>query len=657
MAPSDSLPIVHVALIGNPNTGKSTLFGALVGTQQRVGNYPGVTVEKKTGRFATESRCYDVVDLPGLYSLSPRGRDEMVVLDLLLGRISDTPPIDLIVFIADATNLRRNFYLLSQLLELELPTVVALNKLDLAEEHGEAVDVERLQSRLPVPVVPIQANRGRGIDDLKHALDRLEVGRPNKPETPLPAVIEAEVAELAPYLEEFFGCMSPGITSHWFARRLLLDEGGYLEAMLHGGPGCPRRRHHHRHGRDDRGCGRGELLNRLMIARRRLVEQGCRIPGVEPEARYAWAETILDGVASPSKHDRVNLSDRLDRVLTHPVWGTSIFALVMFVVFQAVFSWAQPLMKGIESGIGSLGDVLMARLAETTLAGGAVESLLVHGVLGGVGSVLSFLPQILILFVFIALLEQCGYMARAAFLMDKLMSRVGLNGKSFIPLLCSYACAIPGIMAARVIDNERSRLVTILIAPLMTCSARLPIYTLLIGAFVPQRRFLGGLVNLQGLVLIGLYVFGAVTAVAVAAVLKRTLLRGTSPPLLMEMPAYQWPSLRTVFFRVYERGWLFVKAAGTMILAVSILVWAALYYPRPAEVGAAFAPRRAALEASLDRIAADEPGRSAIESELAQLDRDVEAAYQRQSVLGRMGRFIEPVVRPLGWDWRIGSAV
>ncbi|HBO42868.1 MAG TPA: ferrous iron transport protein B, partial [Planctomycetaceae bacterium] len=565
MSSSDLLPIVHVALIGNPNTGKSTLFGAMVGAQQRVGNYPGVTVEKKTGRFVTESRRYDVVDLPGLYSLSPRGRDERVVLDLLLGRIADTPPIDLIIFIADATNLRRNFYLLSQLLELEIPTVIALNKVDLAEEHGEAVAVEPLQSRLPVPVVAVQANRGRGITALKEAVDRLEVGRSVKPETPLPAVIEAEVADLVPYLEEFFGCMNPGITSHWLARRLLLDEGGYLETALHGGPGCPRHRHRRRQGHDDRGCGRGELLNRLMIARRRLVEQGCRIPGVEPEARYAWAETILDGVVRPSKHDRVTPSDRLDHVLTHPIWGTSIFALVMFVVFQAVFSWAQPLMRLIESGIASLGDALVARLAETTFAGGAVESLLVQGVLGGVGSVLSFLPQILILFVFIALLEQCGYMARAAFLMDKLMSRVGLNGKSFIPLLCSYACAIPGIMAARVIDNERSRLVTILIAPLMTCSARLPIYTLLIGAFVPQRRFLGGLVNLQGLVLIGLYVFGAVTAVAVAAVLKRTLLRGDSPPLLMEMPAYQWPSLRTVFFRVFERGWLFVKAAGTMI--------------------------------------------------------------------------------------------
>ncbi|MBN2218370.1 MAG: ferrous iron transporter B [Pirellulales bacterium] len=673
--PDSSRPVVNVALVGNPNTGKSTLFSALVGVQQRVGNYPGVTVEKKTGRFTTETQCYHLVDLPGLYSLAPRGRDEMVVIEVLLGHMTQMPPIDMVICIVDGSNLERNLYLAGQVLELGLPTVVVVNKLDVAESHGISVNLEQLRRRLPVPVVATQANRRRGIDELKQSLDRLDPGTRREPKSVFPEILENEVALLSESIENLEGCRGCRLSPRWLARRLLLDANGFLEATLlgacpgHGGP-CGRGRGW------GNGCGYGrgwgwrggrqvnlpggpaaaELRTQLLDARRRLIDAGCPLPGIETEARHAWTKTILDGVSSPPAQYQSTPSDRLDHVLTHPVWGLLIFGLLMFVVFQAVFTAAIPIMNLITTAVERLGIALTAALAGTNLAGGAVESLLVRGVLGGVGGVLVFLPQILILFFFIALLEQCGYMARAAFLMDKLMARVGLNGQSFIPLLCSFACAVPGIMATRVISDHRSRLTTMLIAPLMTCSARLPIYTLLIAAFVPSHDLLG-VINLQGLTLLALYVFGTVVAIVVAWVLKRTMLRGSATPLLMEMPPYEWPSARAVLMRVAERGWIFVRTAGTVILGVSIVVWAALYYPRPAEIEAPFAPRRETLQLSLDQLPPNAAARARLKTDLAQVNAQIDAAYQRQSILARLGRAIEPVVRPLGWDWRIGSAV
>jgi len=669
-------PVVNVALIGNPNTGKSTLFSALVGVQQRVGNYPGVTVERKTGRFTTDVRRYDLVDLPGLYSLAPRSRDEMVVVEVLLGQMAATGPIDAIICIVDGSNLERNLYLAGQVLELGLPTVVVVNKLDVAESLGISVDLERIGQRLSVPVVATQANRRLGIDELRQTLDRLELGTLRKRPTVFPEALENEVSELTSLVEKLADCQRGPLSPRWLARRLLLDANGYLEQTVlgcSGRPGHCGRHHGWGHGWWH-GCGRGwgwgsrrraaedaglvaaELHGRLAAARGRLADAGCPVPAIEPERRYAWAKQVLDGVLVAPPQYRSTRSDRIDRVLTHPVWGLVVFALVMFVVFQAVFSWAIPLMRLITTATDRLGGALAAALAGTSLAGGAVESLLVRGVLGGVGSVLSFLPQILILFFFIAVLEQCGYMARAAYLMDKLMARVGLSGQSFIPLLCSFACAVPGIMATRVISDRRSRLATMLVAPLMTCSARLPVYALLIAAFVPARK-LAGLVNLQGLTLLGLYLLGIVVAVLAAMILKRTVLRGGATPLLMEMPPYEWPSARVVLMRVVDRGWAFVRAAGTVILGVSILVWATLYYPRPAAIEASFAPRRDALQASFAKFPSDDARREAAEAALANLGAEVEAAYQRQSFLARLGRAIEPVVRPLGWDWRIGSAV
>ncbi|MBN1909184.1 MAG: ferrous iron transporter B, partial [Pirellulales bacterium] len=543
MSPHD-WPCCTVALVGNPNTGKSTVFGALVGGHQRVGNYPGVTVEKKTGRMDLGGHVCEVVDLPGVYSLAPRSRDEMVTVDLLLGRRDDEPPVDLVLCVVDATNLGRNLYLVTQILELGLPTVVALNMIDLAEDQGLEIDLEQLRRRLPVPIVPIQANRRQGIEELKAALQAATPVTTPVRETIFPKAFCDEVLALAPRVREHCALNTgagrrrhgqrygrrrghhgehgrnacqhgyghenepggPGmgrrrLSSRWLAERLLLDVDGYLEGILVPDAASP-------------------LGEALTTARARLEAADCSVPGVETQARYAWIQKTLSGVLSIPVGRRANPTDRIDRVLTHRLWGTIVFILVMVTMFQAVFTWAAPATDAIAGAAAALGDGLRHCLVGTSLSGGALESLLAVGVIGGVGSVLSFLPQILVLFFFIGILEDCGYMARAAYLMDRLMARVGLSGRSFIPLLSSHACAIPGIMATRVISDERDRLTTILVAPLMTCSARLPVYTLLIPAFVPAVALAGGWLDLRGLTLLGLYLLGIGTAVLAALVFR-----------------------------------------------------------------------------------------------------------------------------------------
>lgn len=624
-----------VALIGNPNTGKSTLFTALAGIRQQTGNYPGVTVEKKLGRLALGQRRCQLVDLPGTYSLAPHSPDEMVAVDVLLGRASDLGRIDVVLSIVDASNLERNLYLVSQVLELGLPTVVALNMTDVARSKGFAIDVARLGRQLGVAVVEVQANRRIGIDQLKQALVQAVAGDPPATrESPFPVEFQREVAEL----QAVFTAGQPSDSAalpRYLVERLLLDASGYLQNTLAGN-------------------GRAEVVaGQLRASRERLKAAGYPVPAVEAQSRYAWVARVLEGVVKRPAQRVVTASDRIDRLLTHKLWGSLVFAAAMLLVFSSVFVAADPLMSAIDTVIGSFGEVVGANLAE-----GPLRSLIVDGIIGGVGSVLVFLPQILLLFFFLALLEDCGYMARAAYLMDKLMVRVGLSGKSFIPLLSSFACAIPGVMATRVIENRRDRLTTMLVAPLMSCSARLPVYTILIGAFIPAYSFAGGLVQLQGLTLFALYLIGIVVAALVALVLKRTLLRGPTPPFVMELPSYKWPSPSLVLYRMAERGWSFVRRAGTLILAVSIIVWAASYYPHnAAEVSDTLAPRRDALESQLAALPADAPDRVALEEKIVDAEHDIAAAYQRDSYLGRMGRAIEPAVRPLGWDWRIGCAV
>lgn len=597
MATDARAATLTVALIGNPNTGKSTLFGALVGMRQRVGNFPGVTVEKKAGRMEFGGRQYELIDLPGVYSLSARAPDAMVTVDVLLGRSAGAAPVDAVLCVVDASNLERNLYLVSQTLELGVPTLIALNMIDVAENHGLQIDVAELSRTLGAAVTPVAAHRGVGIAELRSALAQTiaEGGRHHA--SPLPEAVLRESEQLEALVAQRSGDVGKDHPRRRFlARRLLLGAGSSLEKAFTRGANDP-------------------LTTAIEAARERIALGGASAPDAEVTARYAWAQHAMRRAVRRVGQRRASVSDRLDRVLTNRLWGSLILFGAMVVMFQAVFSWSQPLADLIGAGIERCGAAVEAHMAE-----GALRSLLVDGVLEGVGGVLAFLPQIGILFFFIAILEDCGYLARGAFLMDRLMARVGLSGKSFVPMLSSFACAVPGIMAARVVENERDRLTTILVAPLLTCSARLPVYALLIAAFVPARSCCGGLLNLQGLTLFALYALGIVTAVVVALLLKRTLLRGKPPLFFLELPSYKRPSLRTALHRVWERGVLFVQCAGTLILAVSVLVWAAMYYPRL-------------------------PGAHTAKEQ------------QRASVLGRLGGVVEPAVRPLGWDWRIGCAV
>lgn len=605
-----------VALVGNPNTGKSTLFNALSGLRQRVGNYPGVTVELKKGVMACDGRTFNLIDLPGTYSLAPRSPDEMVAVDLLLGQQTGEPRPDVVVSIVDASNLDRNLYLTTQVLELGLPVVIALNMIDLAESQGVRIDVEELSRRMGVPIVRIQANRGHGLDALKTAI--ASIGREEKQTAASPTFpepFEREVRELGQALGDE--------VPTFLVRRSLLDVGGFTEQRLAV-----------RHGE--------AIRERVAEGRKRLAEAGCAVPAVEARARYGWIRIVTDGCLHRPLDRAVTWTDRVDRVLTHRLWGTLVFLLLMFGVFQAIFTGAAPLMGWIGDAQDWLTD-----LVNSSLAAGPLRSLLTDGVIAGVGGVVVFLPQILILFGFLAILEDCGYMARAAFLMDRIMSRAGLSGKSFIPLLSSTACAVPGILATRVIEDRRDRLATILVAPLMSCSARLPVYVLLIGAFLTA----GYAWWVPGVTMFSMYLIGLIAAPLVALVLKRTLLRGETPVFVMEMPLYRWPSLTSVLRRMYDAAASFLYRAGTMILATMVLVWALLYFPSTDSQGQSYDLRIVALQEEGERME-DEGEREAFEVEAKRL----RGEWKRNSVLGRMGRAIEPVVRPLGWDWRIGMA-
>jgi ferrous iron transport protein B len=615
-----------VALIGNPNTGKSTLFSALAGVRQRVGNYPGVTVEKKLGVTEFHGQAFTIVDLPGTYSLSPRSPDEMVAVDVLLGRQTDVAAIDVVVCIVDASNLERNFYLLSQVLELGLPTVVALNMMDVAKDKGLTLDLEKLREQLPVQCVSVQANRRVGIEELKRAIVEAPERGAGPVESPFPEKFILEVETLGSRANSNG---SPAL-ARYLVERLLLDTSGYLAKR--GLPGVD-----------------GQVIAEVEAARGRLAAAGIPVPAVESMARYGWAAKVLAGVVRRPVERPVTMSDRIDRVLTHRVWGTAAFLAVMLVMFQAVFLVAEPASAAIDWLVGAASGWITRMVPP-----GALQSLLTTGVIGGVGGVLVFLPQIFTLFFFIAVLEDCGYMARAAYLMDKLMSRIGLSGKSFIPLLSSFACAVPGIMATRVIENPRDRLVTILVAPLMSCSARLPVYTLLIGAFVPAWTIAVGWVEipwLQGLVMFAMYGVGIVAGILAAWVLKKTLLRGATPPFVMELPSYKMPGAKIVLMRMLEQGWAFVYRAGTLILCVSIVVWGLCYWPHdPSLIDRTLLERKAELELPL------EDTRQGTVEELARVENEIAGQYLATSYLGRMGKWIEPAVRPLGWDWRIGAA-
>ena len=513
----------RVALVGNPNSGKTALFNALTGAHQKVANYAGVTVERKEGFIRSGGRTLSLLDLPGTYSLRARSPDEEVTRDAVLGRLAGETPPDVVVAVADATNLRLVLRLILELKAVGRPMVLALNMFDIAQRTGLRIDLERLEAELSVPIVTTVATRRRGIPELV-------------------AAIEAAAASAV-----------PASGADWSAPD--------AEAL---------------------------------------------------RGKAAEAERIMKVCVRPPERPDT-LTGRIDGLLLHPVAGLLILSAVMFVMFQAVFAWATPAADGIEALLTGLGAAVAGVIPD-----GIFQSLIVDGLIAGVGSVLVFLPQILILFLFIILLEDFGYMARAAFLLDRIMGVAGLHGRAFIPLLSSVACAIPGVMATRVIDNKRDRLTTILVAPLMTCSARIPVYTLIIAAFIPNER-VWGFANLQGLVMFGLYLAGVVSALTVAFVIRKLFWRSAVEPFMMELPSYKLPDVKSVLFNLWLRARIFLERAGRIILPLMVLVWALSTFPYP--------PENATLPA---------------------ID---------YSFAGMMGRWLEPVFAPIGFNWQMVIAL
>lgn len=640
-----------IAIIGNPNTGKSTLFNHLSGGHAHIGNFPGVTVEKKVGSVTWEGRQLDLVDLPGTYSLAPRSIDEMLAVDVLLGRQKGVPLPDAIICIADASNLERNLYLFSQILDLSIPVVLVLNMCDMARSRGIEIDAQALSQKLNVPVICTEANRGKGLKELKAAILEIGTGSSHLPLALFPEAFYAERNLIREKIQSQQETSPPD----FLVDRLLLDVGGYVESYFE----------HKTH---------NGLMDELHQSRARLKEAGHAVPAMEARMRYGWARELLQDVIQHPPDQRETASDKIDRWLTHRVFGFLFFFMLMFFVFQSVFTWAGPAMDLIETGQGMIDGAV-----ESVIAPGPLRSLIVDGVIAGVGGVLIFLPQIVILYFFIAVLEDSGYMARAAFIMDRLMRSLGLSGKSFIPLMSSFACAVPGIMATRVIENRHERLTTILVAPLMSCSARWPVYTLFIAAFIPNIAYFtiagSPLVTLQGMVLFAMSSIGALIAIPIAWFLKRVCFKGDVAPFVMELPGYKWPSPRNVIFRVYSRAKSFVVKAGTLIFATSILIWAAGYFPGDHSEQFQIQNKIEAIDASLSELdaqiaAADEKTPAALKG--LQSQQEVLAAEQSElfarqnlvsghlvetSFLGRAGHWIEPVVKPLGWDWKIGVGV
>ena len=607
---------IRVALVGNPNSGKTTLFNAMTGLRHKVANYPGVTVEKKVGSVTHNDARITLLDLPGTYSLSARSEDERIVRDLLLGLVTSEAPIDVVVICIDASQLERNLFLATQVLDLGIPAVVALTMNDEALHLGRGIDPEKLAGQLGCTVVETVAPRLRGIENLKAAI----VDGVGREPAILPWSIGEKVLASIEHLAAHLGQHRP--LKRYFLRQiavqLLLDtrEDHTLLAL----PGTRELIHKLRHGLEESG-----VAWRLSEAR----------------GRYQWIRTA----ARESRLDSqpgfaATRSDKADKLLTHPLWGSLVFATAMAVVFQSIFSWAGPFMDAIDGMMGWIAATVGA-----WLPAGPLKGLIVDGIIGGVGGVIIFVPQIVLLFMFIALLEDSGYLARAAFLMHRHMRRVGLGGNSFIPMLSGFACAIPAVMATRTISDEKTRLITMLVVPLTSCSARLPVYALMIAAFIPALPLFFGF-TLQGAVLWGAYVFSIIAAAFVALVLRRTILKGKPQPFIMEMPPYRWPSLRTVALTMWDRGKIFVVQAGTVILAINIILWFLASFPQSAKVAAEHEALRTTAAAMLSG--------EALETELAAIDNAEAGAQLRGSAAGWLGRTIEPLIEPLGFDWKIG---
>ncbi len=598
-----------IAICGNPNCGKTTIFNAITGLSQQVGNYPGVTVERVSGHFQHEAGRFTIVDIPGTYSLSAFSPDEYIACSALTGGLDDALAPDAIICVVDATNLERGLYFLFQVLEIGRPTVAAVNMVDIAEKRGLTIDFQRLGQLLGIPVAPVVGSKGVGVDQLKHMAAEAAASKIHRTSHTYGPPVEELIAELR---------VIPGNGHRSRAEylRVIFDADGPAEARFLAGTDPSAH----------------EVLKRGR-ARIRTHAGGLATAEMTPLTKRA-AEVFHETVRVHPEAGKTR-SEKLDRYLLHPVLGPIVLVFTMMLVFQSIFSWAEPFMDLIDGVFGKL-----ARVVESAMPAGPLQSLLADGVIGGVGSVLVFIPQIVILFLFIAFLEDSGYMARAAFLVDRMFRWCGLSGKSFIPMLSSFACAVPGILATRTIEDRKLRFITIMVAPLMTCSARLPVYAVMIAAFIPYKTWLG-IFNLQGMVLTMLYLLGIVVAVAVSFVLQRLVFKAERGTFLMEMPSYKLPTLRSIAIRVVNRVKAFVVRAGTVIMAITIIIWALSYFPRDKQIAQVYDQRIEAAQSQEEALA---------------LSNEMAGAQLRTSYFARIGHAVEPVFRPLGWDWRVTMA-
>ncbi|MGY2133809.1 ferrous iron transport protein B [Hymenobacter sp. HD11105] len=594
--------LTRIALVGNPNSGKSSLFNQLTGLNQKVGNFPGVTVDRKTGiSHLTPQHRAEIIDLPGTYSLYPKSLDEKVITDLLYDRESAQYP-DFVVVTVDASNLRRNLLLFTQLADLGLPAVLALNMMDVAEQHGVHIDIAELQQELGVPIIPMNARKGIGVAALKIVMAQ-------QLEAPTVSFYEPDEA-LLPMIRQiryYFNLHNDYLALHYA--------------------------HQFRH------------ISFLTPDQRQYVQELVEQYGFEPTARqaqetiarYARINEILLNAVSVTRTERNEpYSNKLDKVLTHRVWGYLIFFGILFMMFQAVFAWASYPMDLIDQGIALINSLIQTNF------NGPLINLLTEGVIAGLGGVLIFIPQIALLFAFIAVLEETGYMARVTFMMDRIMRKFGLNGKSVVPLISGVACAVPAIMSARTIENWKDRIITIFVTPLMSCSARIPVYTVLTALVVPDEKVLG-FFNLQGVVLMGLYLLGFLSAIFSALALKLILKTQERSYFIMEFPVYRWPRWKNVGITIVEKVKTFVFQAGKVIVAISVILW----------VLASYGPGEA-LEQAEQRVRT-----TAVQQQLTpeQTENLVASEKLENSYAGLFGRTLEPAIRPLGFDWKIGIAL
>jgi ferrous iron transport protein B len=595
---------IRVALVGNPNTGKSTLFNVLTGLNQKIGNFPGVTVDKKVGYTKLpDGRTAEVVDLPGTYSLYPKSQDESIVFSVLADRHNPLTP-DLVIVILDASNLKRNLLLYSQVADLKIPVIIALNMMDLAKKSGITIDIDLFAKSLGVPVVPISARKVDGIDVLKTAMSYA-----NKVALQEDSI---DVRSIAPQLIESI------------SKELNLDNPYFALQLAH----------------------QHETLKFLSTEQSDKIEalekehgfHSQKAQGSETIARYSFINDLLyDTVKVPDTAQCETLSNKIDKVLTHKIFGFILFFAILMFMFQSIFSWAAYPMELIADAF-----VWVQNSLHHILPAGPLVSLLVDGVIAGLSGVMVFIPQIAILFAFISILEDTGYMSRVTFMMDKLMRKVGLNGKSVVPLIGGFACAVPSIMSTRTIENWKDRMITIMVTPLVTCSARLPVYTLLIALVVPNKN-VWWLFNLQGLALTGMYVFSLVSAVVVAWVFKFILKSRERGYFIMELPVYRMPRWNNVAYSMYDRSKSFVLQAGKVIIAVSIILWVmASYGPgdRFEKIDAKYKQHQYTQNISAD-----------------QLNKNIASEKLESSYAGVLGHVIEPAIRPLGFDWKIGIAL